>query len=253
MAVRDVAKGEALAETLPGTSEVRHLDLTSLASVRQFAASWSGQIDVLVNNAGVMYAPRGRTADGFELHIATNHLGHFALTNLLLPFITDRVVTITSIRASAGKIDLDDLNWENRRYNSSQAYADSKQANILFTSELQRRLTQVASRVRAVSAHPGLARTNLIRTGGIQGTLSRLAVRLIAQDAERGALDTLFAATKDIPGNSLVGPDGVAQLRGYPQLLEPPASSRHPELASRLWGLSARLTKTDSSLTRSVV
>ncbi len=135
MAVRDMTKGQSVAGTIPGKTEVRQLDLTSLASIRQFATSWTGDIDVLINNAGVMYAPEGRTSDGFELHIGINHLGHFALTSLLLPHISDRVVTLTSNLASGGKIDLGDLNWERRSYKASQAYSDSKQANILFTDE----------------------------------------------------------------------------------------------------------------------
>jgi hypothetical protein len=114
MAVRDVSKGQSVSSSVTGTTEVRQLDLTRLESIRSFANSWTGEIDVLINNAGVMYAPAGKTTDGFELHIGTNHLGHFALTNLLLPHITTRIVTLTSNLASGGKLDLDDLNWERR-------------------------------------------------------------------------------------------------------------------------------------------
>jgi NAD(P)-dependent dehydrogenase (short-subunit alcohol dehydrogenase family) len=246
MAVRDTTKGKSVAGTIPGKTEVLQLDLTSLASIRKFAGAWTGDIDVLINNAGVMYAPEGQTTDGFELHIGTNHLGHFALTDLLLPHITDRVVTLTSNLASGGKIDLDDLNWEHRPYKASQAYSDSKQANILFTDELQRRLAKVGSTVRAMSAHPGAAKTNLIsHVGGFAGTMNRLVVSVIAQSAEHGARSTLFAATQEIPGGSYVGPNGIGHMRGYPELAEAPKSSRDAGAASKLWSLSARLTGTD--------
>jgi NAD(P)-dependent dehydrogenase (short-subunit alcohol dehydrogenase family) len=225
---------------------VLQLDLTNLASIRTFAESWTGDIDVLINNAGVMYAPEGRTSDGFELHIGTNHLGHFALTNLLLPHLTDRVVTLTSDLASGGKINLDDLNWEHRPYKASQAYSDSKQANILFTDELQRRLAKTGSSVRAISAHPGVAKTNLIsHAGGFAGTMNKLVVSVIAQSAARGARPALFAATQDMPGGSFVGPNGPGHLRGYPELAKAPKSSRDAGTATRLWSLSAHLTGTD--------
>jgi NAD(P)-dependent dehydrogenase (short-subunit alcohol dehydrogenase family) len=246
MAVRDTSKGKSVADTIPRKTEVFQLDLTNLESIRRFAESWTGEIDVLINNAGVMYAPEGRTSDGFELHIGTNHLGHFALTNLLLPHITDRVVTLTSNLASRGKIDLDDLNWEHRTYKSSQAYSDSKQANILFTDELQRRLAKMGSSVRAISSHPGVAKTSLIgHVGGFAGTMNKLVVRVIAQSAEHGARSTLFAATQDVPGGSFVGPNGPGHMRGYPELADAPKSSRDADTTSRLWGLSVHLTGTD--------
>jgi len=248
MAVRDTTKGKSVAATISGTIEVRQLDLTSLESIHQFADSWTGDIDALINNAGVMYAPEGRTSDGFELHIGTNHLGHFALTDLLLPHITDRVVTLTSNLASGGKIDLDDLNWEHRPYKGSQAYADSKQANILFTDELQRRLTKTGSTVRAISAHPGVAKTNLIsHVDGFAGRMNKLVVSVIAQSAVRGALPTLFAATQDIPGGSFVGPNGPGHMRGHPKLAETPKSSRDAGTAAKLWSRSAQLTGTDAT------
>jgi NAD(P)-dependent dehydrogenase (short-subunit alcohol dehydrogenase family) len=246
LAVRNTAKGEAIASTISGEKEVRELNLTNLRSIHQFAGTWTGDIDVLINNAGVMYAPDGRTSDGFELHIGTNHLGHFALTNLLLAHITDRVVNVTSALARRGKIDLEDLNWDRRTYKSSQAYADSKQANILFTIELQSRLAQNESPVLAVSVHPGVAKTDLIsHAGGFAGTMNKFVVRVIAQDTERGVLPTLFAATQDIPGGSYVGPDGPGHVRGYPELATAPKSSKDSDLAFKLWNLSARLTSTD--------
>lgn len=152
LAVRDTAKGERAAESVEGGCEVRRLDLADLASVRAFAEAWSGELAVLVNNAGVMAVPEGRTADGFELQIGTNHLGHFALTNLLLPHVTERVVTIASVAHRTGRIDLDDLNWERRRYERWRAYGQSKLANLLFTTGLQRRLNEIGSPSRALDA-----------------------------------------------------------------------------------------------------
>jgi NAD(P)-dependent dehydrogenase (short-subunit alcohol dehydrogenase family) len=246
LAVRSVAKGTALAQGVAGTTEVRHLELTDLSSVRAFAHAWTGDVDILVNNAGIMMVPEGRTADGFELQIGTNHLGHFALTNLLLPNITDRVVTISSYLHKGGHVDVDDLNWERRRYNPSQAYADSKQANLLFTLELQRRLASRCSGVRAVSAHPGIARTGLGRhVTGFRGILVDVGVSVLAQDADQGALPTLYAATQDLPGNTYVGPDGLAHWKGYPVVLRPSKTSQDSDLASRLWARSAELTGVD--------
>jgi NAD(P)-dependent dehydrogenase (short-subunit alcohol dehydrogenase family) len=247
LAVRNVAKGEEVARAIQGGAEVRRLELTSLASVREFAGAWTGDLDILVNNAGIMMVPEGRTDDGFELQIGTNHLGHFALTNLLLPHITDRVVNISSPLHARGRIDIDDLNWERRAYNASRAYADSKQANVLFTLELQRRMTAEGSSVRAVSAHPGIATTNLgAHLSGFRGALAGIGTRFLAQDAEHGALPTLYAATEDIPGNTFVGPNGLGHLRGYPEVVQPSTASQDPGLALRLWARSAELTNVDS-------
>src|SRR4051794_4841592 len=161
LAVRDVGKGSRVAAAIAGITDVRHLDLEDLSSVRAFAKAWTGDIDILINNAGVMQVPLARTADGFERQIGTNHLGHFALTNLLLPRITDRVVTVSSNAHSRGHLDLDDLLWERRPYRSDQAYSDSKLANLVFTIELQRRLTAAGSSMRALAVHPGMVRTGL--------------------------------------------------------------------------------------------
>jgi NAD(P)-dependent dehydrogenase (short-subunit alcohol dehydrogenase family) len=253
LAVRDVAKGKAAAAKMPGETEVRQLDLTSLASAREFAAGWTGDLDILINNAGIMMVPEGRTADGFELQIGTNHLGHFALTNLLLPHITNRVVTVSSDLHKIGRINLDDLNWEHRKYRSLGAYSQSKLANLLFTVELQRRLTSSGSAVRAVAAHPGVAETNLIsHMGGVQGAASKLFLRPITQDGERGALPTLYAATQDIPGGSYVGPDGLIHTKGYPEIARPSRSSRNADLAMSLWVASSRLTRTDFAVPSTV-
>jgi NAD(P)-dependent dehydrogenase (short-subunit alcohol dehydrogenase family) len=244
LAVRDTAKGEQAAAAMPGTTEVRPLDLTDLASVRAFADAWDGDLDVLVNNAGVMAVPQGRTKDGFELQIGTNHLGPFALTNLLLPHVTDRVVTVSSGAHRMGKIRLDDLNWEQGGYERWRAYGQSKLANLLFTLELQRRLAGAGSDVRALAAHPGYAATNLqSRTENLlQNTLMAIGNRVIAQSEDMGALPTLFAATQDLPGASYVGPDGFAEQRGHPALVARNARASDPETAKRLWELSEQLT-----------
>ncbi len=244
LAVRDPAKGErAAAAMAAGHTEVRQLDLADLACVRAFAAGWTEPLDVLINNAGIMRVPEGRTRDGFELQIGTNHLGPFALTRLLLPHITGRIVTVSSQLHRRGHLDLDDLNWQRRPYKSLQAYCDSKLANLLFTLELQRRLAEAGRGVLAVAAHPGIATTNLTsHVGGIGGKLGR-AVKHLFNDAEHGALPTLYAATQDVPGACYVGPDGLAHLRGYPELGTPSKKARDADLARRLWTLSARLTQ----------
>ena len=161
LACRNAEKGASAAAGMPGAVEFRRLDLGDLSSVRAFAESWEGEIDLLINNAGVMIPPLSRTADGFELQFGTNHLGHFALTNLLLEHVTGRVVTVSSGAHRFGAIDFDDLNWEHRSYKAWRAYGQSKLANLLFTSELQRRLTAAGSSVLANAAHPGYAATNL--------------------------------------------------------------------------------------------
>jgi NAD(P)-dependent dehydrogenase (short-subunit alcohol dehydrogenase family) len=244
LAVRDVAKGETVAASIAGDTEVRRLDLADLASVRAFADAWQGDVDVLINNAGVMRTPERRTADGFELQIGTNHLGHFALTNLLLRHVTDRVVTVSSGAHRGGSISLDDLNWQRRRYQRWAAYQQSKLANLLFTLELQRRLTAAGSPIRALAAHPGYAATNLqFRSErGIEDRVMGLANRLFAQTDEAGARPTLFAASQDLPGASYVGPDGFAEQRGYPTLVGRTAAASDVEMAKRLWTLSEELT-----------
>lgn len=244
LAVRDVAKGETAAASVPGDREVRHLDLADLASVRAFAEAWQGDIDVLINNAGVMRTPERRTVDGFELQVGTNHLGHFALTNLLLPQLTDRVVTVSSNAHRGGSISLDDLNWQRRRYQRWGAYQQSKLANLLFTLELERRLTAANSPVRALAAHPGYAATNLqFRSErGLEDRVMSLSNRLFAQSDEAGAWPTLFAASQDLPGGGYVGPDGLAEQRGHPTLVGRTSAASDVEMAKRLWALSEELT-----------
>jgi NAD(P)-dependent dehydrogenase (short-subunit alcohol dehydrogenase family) len=246
LAVRDVAKGERVAATMTGTTEVRRLELDDLASVRAFAAAWSGDVDVLVNNAGVMMVPEGRTADGFERQIGTNHLGAFALTNLLLPSITDRVVTVSSNADVRGHLDLDDLHWQRRPYDGDQAYSDSKLANVLFTLELQRRLSAAGRTVRAIAVHPGMVRTNLFgHATGVQATLIKVLGRVLMQAPENGARSTLFAATGDVAGGSFVQPGGFAHLRGIPEVGLASRTAYDEALARDLWALSARMTGVD--------
>jgi NAD(P)-dependent dehydrogenase (short-subunit alcohol dehydrogenase family) len=246
LAVRDRARGEQAAAGLPGSVEARRLDLADLASVREFAAAWTGDLDVLVANAGIMAVPEGRTADGFELQFGTNHLGHFALANLLLPHVTGRVVTVSSGLHRSGRIDLADLNWERRSYSPSGAYAQSKLANLLFTLELQRRLTAAGSPVRATAAHPGYAATNLQSRSGsrVKDAAMGLGNRLVAVSGAQGALPTLFAAVAEVPGGSYAGPDGPL-MRGAPALAGRSAAASDARLAGRLWTASAELTGVD--------
>jgi NAD(P)-dependent dehydrogenase (short-subunit alcohol dehydrogenase family) len=244
LAVRNTAKGETAARSMPGTVTVRPLDLTDLASIHAFAEGTEGDIDILVDNAGVMMTPKEQTRDGFELQIGTNHLGHFALTNLLLPRVTDRVVVVSSGAHRGGKVDLADLNWEKRTYRSWAAYGQSKLANLLFVLELQSRLDAAGSTVRAVAVHPGYAATNLqSQTGNrVANVLGGIGNMVLAQSDTMGALPTLYGATADVAGGSFVGPDGFQHLRGHPTIETPSAAARDRTMAAGLWGLSERLT-----------
>ena len=244
LAVRDLDKGRAAAAQIGGATEVRELDLASLDSVRAFAAGWDGEIDLLINNAGIMIPPAGRTIDGFETQLGTNHLGHFALTNLLLEHVTERVVTVSSTGHRFGTIDFDDLQWDRKPYRAGRAYGQSKLANLLFTAELQRRLTAVGSRVLATAAHPGLAATNLQFHSGsrVIDVIGGLLNRTIAQDENGGALPTLYAALADVFGDSFAGPGGFLELRGAPKLVKRSAAARDTDVARRLWDVSERLT-----------
>jgi NAD(P)-dependent dehydrogenase (short-subunit alcohol dehydrogenase family) len=244
LAVRDIGKGERAAAEIEGEVDVRELDLSRLDSVQAFAAGTTEPIEVLVNNAGVMAIPLSRTAEGFETQFGVNHLGPFALTNLLLPQIRDRVVTLSSGAHRMGRIDLADLNWERRPYRRWDAYGQSKLANLLFTLELARRLTAVGSPVRALAAHPGYSATNLQSHSGskIMDRFMRLANRVVAQSAAMGALPTAYAVTQDLPSGSYVGPGGLRELRGYPRLVGRSAAASDVQMAGRLWTASEELT-----------
>jgi NAD(P)-dependent dehydrogenase (short-subunit alcohol dehydrogenase family) len=254
MASRNTEKGEAAAAEIRASSpgaelEVRELDLASLDSVRAFAAGYGEEhLDLLINNAGVMVPPYTKTVDGFELQLATNHLGHFALTGLLLGKLLAtphaRVVTVSSTAHKMGKIDFDDLQRE-RSYNRWLAYGQSKLANLLFTLELDRRLKAAGADVLSVAAHPGYSATNLqfaATPSRIERIGSIVLNRVYAQSAERGALPTLYAATADIAGGSFVGPDGFQEMRGEPKVVTPTRAARDPQTALRLWGVSEELT-----------
>lgn len=245
LAVRNRAKGEAAAATMPGSTEVRDLDLADLSSVRDFAADFTEPVDLLINNAGIMIPPLYRTVDGFESQFGTNHLGHFALTKLLLPQVRERIVTVSSIAHRFGMIDFDDLQWERRPYRPMAAYGQSKLANLLFVSELQRRLSARSSSVIATAAHPGLAATNLFNSsddGSLDARVSRAFTRVVAQSEQGGARPTLCAAVADIPPGSYIGPTGPFELRGRPGFASRSAKSTDTELARRLWAVSEDLT-----------
>jgi NAD(P)-dependent dehydrogenase (short-subunit alcohol dehydrogenase family) len=242
LAVRNAGKGEAAAREMSGDVEVRPLDLQDLSSVRQFADGID-HVDVLVNNAGIMAVPHAVTSDGFESQIGTNHLGHFALTNLLLPKVTDRVVTVSSLMHYMGYISLRDLNWTSRPYSAWLAYGQSKLANLLFTSELQRRLQTAGSTLRAVAAHPGYSHTNLQGHSGnkLGDALMGLGNRL-ATDADFGARQTLYAISQDVAGDSFVGPAFGMFGRTKPVGRSPLA--KRDQTGAALWELSERLTDT---------
>jgi len=265
LACRSSDKGKAAAEDLcrsvPGAKlSVETLDLASIASIRRFAdrfLSERDRLDLLVNNAGVMTPPRMETADGFELQFGTNHLGHFALTGLLLDSLKRgkdaRVVTVSSIRHKGGKIAFDDLQHV-KRYRRFAAYEQSKLANLLFALELDRRLRDSGTPIVSVSAHPGFSRTDLAFAGSpplLMRPLVAGAEKLLAQSAEMGALPLLYAATAPgIAGGAYVGPDGRSERRGYPTLVQPSSTARDKMLAGRLWSVSEELTGVDYSFAR---
>ena len=265
LACRNTAKGEEAAAVIrqdaPGAAvEVRALDLADLSSVHVFAEAQPGPLDLLVNNAGVMGIPRAYTKDGFEMQFGVNHLGHFALTGLLMPQLQQaeepRVVTLSSTAHKVGRINFDDLQGK-RRYFRWAAYAQSKLANLLFAYELQRRADEAGLGLRSTAAHPGYAATNL-QTRGPEagGVLTRIedafmavANRVVAQSDEMGALPTLYAATApDLPGGAYVGPDGFQEQRGHPKVVASTGASKDPEAARRLWQVSEELTGVEFGL-----
>ncbi|WP_280416503.1 oxidoreductase [Nocardia carnea] len=244
LAVRDQNKGRAAAAEMSGTVEVRPLDLSSLVSVRQFADSIDSTVDVLINNAGTMTDSLQHTADGFELQFGVNHLAPFALTNLLLDRITDRVVSTSSTAYRTAQLDFDDLQWAQRPYKPFGAYGASKLSVLLFTAELQRRLNAAGSPVTATTAHPGWAATGFRITSGnrLLDTLSALFTPMLAQGPDAGALPTLLAAVGDIPGGSFVGPSRFGGVRGPAAVGEISAVAKDPDSAARLWSVSEHLT-----------
>ena len=246
------AVGEIQAAAPGATVELEALDLGSLESVRAFAERYRGghgNLDLLVNNAGVMAPPRRETADGFELQLGTNHLGHFALTGLLIGAMDGRddarVVTLTSGAHRIGHIAFDDLQSENG-YKRWRAYGQSKLANLLFALELDRRLRAAGSGIKSVAAHPGYAATNLQSAAApfVDRMVMVVSNAVLAQSAERGALPQLYAATQPgVEGGSFVGPDGFQEQRGYPQPVRPHNREAYDEeIARRLWEVSEELT-----------
>jgi len=254
LACRNLEKGEAAAdqirEAVPGAqAEVLELDVSSLKSVRQFADGLDVDgLDLLVNNAGVMAIPKRHvTEDGFEMQFGTNHLGHFALTGLLLNRLNKaeapRVVTVASNEHKAGHFDFDDLQLEHG-YGPRKAYRQTKLANTAFALELDRRVRAAGWSIKSVLAHPGYTATNLQSTaGGVMRLGMAIGNRLIAQSAERGALPTLYAATApDVEGGEYYGPDGLGEWRGHPKLVQVKAEGWDEENRRRLWSVSEELT-----------
>jgi NAD(P)-dependent dehydrogenase (short-subunit alcohol dehydrogenase family) len=254
LAGRDAGKGRAAVDALrreaPGAAaDWQTLDLAELASVRRFAdavAARGDGLDLLVNNAGVMALPYQRTADGFEFQLGVNHLGHFALTGLLLPALlarpAPRVVTVSSRMHRSGRIDFDDLQSE-RRYGRGAAYSRSKLANLLFTLELQRRADAAGVPLVSVAAHPGFAATNLGTSGSlVNRVILKPGMRLGAPPAA-GALPSLYAATApDVAGGEFFGPAGFRGGRGAPRREKPAARASDEAAARRLWDVSEQLT-----------
>jgi NAD(P)-dependent dehydrogenase (short-subunit alcohol dehydrogenase family) len=243
LAVRNLDKGRAAAEQMEGHVELGLLDVADLSSVRSFAETVE-DVDVLVNNAGVLALPFGLSPDGVELHFATNHLGHFALANLLLPRITDRVVVVGSPSHRHGELDLGDLDWSRRSYKPYAAYADSKLANLLFLAELQRRLTAAGSTLRVTGAHPGTTATNITASTGsrLKTLVGDFGHKLVGMQAWQGALPTLYAATMDVPGNTYVGPHRLQEMVGWPTGVGRSQRALDPDLAKQLWTESERLS-----------
>jgi len=265
MACRTLEKGQAAADLirkdLPGASlQVMALDLADLASVRAFAVAFKerhASLDLLINNAGVMALPYRKTADGggfgpFEMHFGTNHLGHFALTGLLMESLLAvgkaRVVTVSSGLHTGGKINFDDLNSQHG-YSRWGAYSQSKLANLLFAYELQQRLERGGFQAISLAAHPGYAATNLQAAGPemegkpLQGAMMKFGNRLFAQPAKMGALPSLYAATAlDAQGCDYIGPEGFMGMRGYPHKARSSPDSYDLQVAERLWSVSEQMT-----------
>ncbi len=244
LGVRDQTRGRAVAAEIGHGAESRPLDLASLASVRSFATGLDHPVDLLINNAGTMTDRLRLTADGFELQFGLNHLGHFALTALLLDRIVGRVVTVTSTQHRGATLDLDDLQWERRRYDPFGAYGQSKLANLLFTHELQRRLAGAGSPVIATAAHPGWVATGFQIASGHRwlDLLSALGTPLLAQRPDSGALPTLLASIGDVPGGGLTGPSRLGEARGPATVVAGGKTARDAGLAARLWTRSEELT-----------
>jgi len=261
LACRDTVRGatalnEVLAQAPDASVQLATLDLASLDSVRAFALEWlaghADGLDILVNNAGVMAVPRSLTVDGYERQFATNHLGHFALTGLLLPALASRpgarVVTVSSNAHKFGRINFDDLDG-GRGYSAWRFYGQSKLANLLFAFELQRRADAAGLLLLSLAAHPGTSRTSLVANGpaanasGLREKVTHWGAGMMSQSAEMGALPQLYAATAPgLAGGSYIGPNGFLELTGHPKQVTPTKTARDVGAAHRLWQASERMT-----------
>ena len=258
MACRSVDKGEKakehiLAQNPNGSITIMPLDLTNLSSIHNFVALFKKQfkqLDVLLNNAGIMMVPYGLTKDGFELQIGTNHLGHFALTGLLLDVLkstpTSRVVNVSSMAHKSGKMDFDNLLFENGKdYSPMKAYGRSKLSNLLFTYELQRFFEKNKIGCAAIAAHPGVSDTNLFVHAAPKWAMNLLRplFLLMIQPASMGVLPEIRAAVDlNAKGGEYYGPKGKREVKGYPIIVQSNAASHDKESARKLWELSVKLT-----------
>ena len=251
MAVRNTQKAEIVANEIRkeypiAKIEIRNLDLGSLDSISSFAKGMLEDyrnLDLLINNAGIMMCPYSKTKNGFEIQMGTNHLGPFALTGLLMPLLIRtnhaRIVSTSSVAHNQGDIDFTDINWEKRKYNTSKAYSDSKLANLYFSYELKRRLEHVENPPLVVSAHPGGTKTDLARHSGIFNVF----MNLLFLPVEKGVLSTLRAATDaNATSGDYYGPGGFMQVRGYPELVQSSKMSHNLKNAKHLWDISEELT-----------
>jgi NAD(P)-dependent dehydrogenase (short-subunit alcohol dehydrogenase family) len=242
LAGRNTAEGERIASEIGPDASMHRLDLADLGSIHEFSDNLGKRtIDVLVNNAGVMALPLSRTPDGFETQFGTNHLGHFALTGLLLDRITTRVVTVSSAAYLLGRLDLDDLNWEHRRYSRAGAYAQSKLANLMFSLELERRLAETRSSLRAIAAHPGYAATEVgSNTGTWFDGLFGFGKKVLQRTPAQGAESVVCAAADPSMTGGLIGPGML--LYGSPHQARIARRARDRDAARRLWELSEKFT-----------
>lgn len=247
--VRSAEKGKQASDEITkefpdAKIEIMELDLSSLASIKNFSVAYSEKhagLDILINNAGVMVPPYSKTEDGFELQFGTNHLGHFALTGLMLPMLlksdAGRIVTVSSVAHRSGKIDFDDLTWDQRGYKAAQAYGDSKIANLYFTSELARMLKD--TQITVAAAHPGWTHTNLQQHSKLFSFLNPF----FSQKPPMGALPTLRAATEEsVNSDDYYGPGGFLEIKGYPIKVNSNALAKDEQIAKKLWDVSEKLT-----------
>jgi len=251
IAVRNDAKGEKalkkiVSEIKDAKVKVMKLDLADLGSVKRFAEEFKRsykKLDILINNAGVMMPPYSKTANGFELQMGTNHLGHFALTQQLLDILNNtkgsRIVNVSSMAHKSGNINFDDINWDNRKYKPMKSYGDSKIANLYFTSELSKKLREKGTDTIVTSAHPGWTATELQRHNSAFDFLNRF----FAQNVSMGTLPTLYAAVgQDVKSGDFYGPSGFMEMRGYPKKVSPNKRSQDMSTAAKLWEVSENLT-----------